>query len=71
MEKDNIIILKPGESMHNHKSAPKSKVVGLSEEESLYKLNKKEQTKILEDLGVEKIPKLEKDKVALILKLRK
>lgn len=57
--------------MHNHKSAPKSKVVGLSEEESLYKLNKKEQTKILEDLGVEKIPKLEKDKVALILKLRK
>ncbi len=36
----------------------------------LFKLNKKEQIKILEDLGAKKIPRLEKGRVDLILKIQ-
>lgn len=71
-DKDNVIVLKPGESMHNYKRPTKSKEVKDPAEEALFKLNKEEQTKILESLGVEKvsIPRLEKERVALISKLQ-
>jgi len=39
--------------------------------EELFKLNKKEQIKIIEGLTTTKVPKYEKDRVALILKFQK
>lgn len=38
-------------------------------EEELYKLNKKEQVEILKKLAVDKIPKFEKERVKLLIKL--
>lgn len=42
----------------------------LSEEE-LFKLNKKQQSEILKKLGVKEIPRLEKERVAMIIELQK
>jgi len=61
--------------MKNYKKSktPSKEVIktkNLTKEE-LFKLNKKEQIQILEDFGVKKIPKLEKDRVDFILKIQK
>jgi hypothetical protein len=40
-------------------------------EELLFKMNKKQQVEILEKLGAEEVPRYEKARVALILKLSK
>lgn len=42
----------------------------LSEEEKLFKLNKDEQIKMLQELGVKKIPRFEKDRVKAIIEAR-
>lgn len=71
-----IIILKPGQSMKDYEESINGKkpIVGpklkeaLSKEE-LYALNKKEQSEIIKNLGKE-VPRKEKDRVELILKLQ-
>ena len=40
-------------------------------EEKIFAMNKKEQVDLLKELGAESIPKLEKDRVKLIIKLTK
>ncbi len=70
---DNVIILKPGESMHKYK-APKKKLEQKAKVYSkgeLYALNREEQSKIIKGLTTEAIPSLEKDRVGMILKLQK
>jgi len=67
----NAIILKPGQSMKNYKKKKSLPKVKIYSEKELYALNKKEQVLILEGLEARKIPRYEKNRVTLIMKLQK
>jgi hypothetical protein len=55
----------------NKTDKPKEPKAKKYTEKQLYKLNKLEQIEILKELGVEKIPRLEKGKVNAILEAQK
>lgn len=60
----------PPEGLAKPESKPEESKKKLLTKAEAYALNRADQTELLKSLGAEKIPKLEEDKVALILELQ-